>query len=231
MIEQQSFIHEDFGTVRVVEQDDTPWFVLKDVCDAIDIGNSRMVFDRLDNDEKGVSQIDTPGGIQSMNVINESGLYNVILRSDKPGAKKFKRWITHEVLPALRKTGSYSVSAPSVMPTRSITTDDYLRAAAIVANCRNERLPYVLNFLAQGGFSVQQIGQTQKSAQVSPQHEVARLINVAIEEHGLSITKIGKLTGLQKQQISRYRTGRTHPKEDRAQYLIETLVTICSQNL
>ena len=59
MIEQQSFIHEDFGTVRVVEQDDTPWFVLKDVCDAIDIGNSRMVFDRLDNDEKGVSQIDT----------------------------------------------------------------------------------------------------------------------------------------------------------------------------
>ena len=76
-----------------------------------------------------------------MNIINESGLYNVILRSDKPGAKKFKRWITHDVLPALRKTGSYSVSAPSVMPTRSITTDDYLRAAAIVANCRNERLP------------------------------------------------------------------------------------------
>ena len=63
MIEQQRFIHEDFGTVRVVEQDGAPWFVLKDVCDAIDIGNSRMVFDRLDNDEKGISQIDTPGGI------------------------------------------------------------------------------------------------------------------------------------------------------------------------
>ncbi len=94
--------------VRTVEVDGEPWFVLKDVCAVLGIGNSRMVFDRLDDDEKGVSQIDTLGGLQNMSIINESGLYNVILRSDKPEAKPFRKWVTSEVLPAIRKTGSYS---------------------------------------------------------------------------------------------------------------------------
>mgnify|MGYP001809848395 FL=1 len=67
-----------------------------------------MVADRLDPDEKGVSQIDTLGGNQEMTVINESGLYNVIIRSDKPEAKAFKRWLTHDVLPSIRKHGMYA---------------------------------------------------------------------------------------------------------------------------
>lgn len=95
------------NTVRTVERDGEPWFVLKDVCAVLGIGNSRMVFDRLDDDEKGVSQIDTLGGLQNMSVINESGLYNVILRSDKPEAKPFRKWVTSEVLPTIRKTGGY----------------------------------------------------------------------------------------------------------------------------
>lgn len=93
--------------VRTVEINGEPWFVLKDVCAVLGIGNSRMVFDRLDSDEKGVSQIDTPGGLQNVNIINESGLYNVILRSDKPEAKPFRKWVTSEVLPSIRKTGGY----------------------------------------------------------------------------------------------------------------------------
>lgn len=102
--------------VRTVSIDGEPWFVLKDVCDILSISNSRNVSSRLDEDEKGVRQMDTPAGKQEMTVINEPGLYNVILRSDKPEAKAFKRWVTHEVLPVLRKTGSYSVS-PAPMST------------------------------------------------------------------------------------------------------------------
>ena len=95
------------NAVRTIEKDGEPWFVLKDVCDVLTLTNSRMIADRLDADERGVSQIDTLGGKQTMVIINESGLYNVILRSDKPEAKPFRKWITAEVLPAIRKTGAY----------------------------------------------------------------------------------------------------------------------------
>ena len=101
--------HYKSSEVRTVELNGEPWFVLKDVCAVLGIGNSRMVADRLDEDEKGVSQIDTPGGLQNVSIISESGLYNVILRSDKPEAKPFRKWVTSEVLPSIRKTGSYTM--------------------------------------------------------------------------------------------------------------------------
>jgi anti-repressor protein len=93
--------------VRTVIQKDHPWFVAKDVCDILGHTNNRMATERLDEDEKGVSKIYTLGGEQEMTVINESGLYSLILTSNKPEAKQFKRWITHEVLPSIRKTGVY----------------------------------------------------------------------------------------------------------------------------
>lgn len=93
--------------VRTVDMDGEAWFVLKDVCAVLGISNNRMAADRLDNDEKGVSLIDTLGGKQEMVIVNESGLYHVILRSDKPEAAPFRRWVTNDVLPAIRKTGSY----------------------------------------------------------------------------------------------------------------------------
>lgn len=107
MKELKIFENPEFGKVRVVKQDGEPWFVLKDVCEALEMNNSRMVAERLDADEKGVSQIYTLGGNQEMNIVNESGLYSVILRSDKPKAKDFRRWVTHDVLPSIRKHGAY----------------------------------------------------------------------------------------------------------------------------
>lgn len=140
--------------VRTILLDDAPWWVLADVCRVLSVKNNRDVSRRLDEDEKGVAQIDTPGGVQNMSVINESGLYKVILRSDKPEAKKFTRWVTHEVLPAIRKTGGYSVppSSPPAPELRALTTDDFIGASRIIADCRNERLPYVIGLLEQGGF-------------------------------------------------------------------------------
>ncbi len=93
--------------VRTIQKDGEPWWVLKDVCEVLGLSSPHKVFDRLDEDEKGRNQIPTPGGEQEMTVINESGLYNVILRSDKPEAKPFRKWVTSEVLPSIRKHGSY----------------------------------------------------------------------------------------------------------------------------
>ena len=103
----QIFESKEFGKIRVVERSGAPWFVGKDVCDCLEIGNSRDAAASLDDDEKGVALIDTPGGKQEMSIISEPGLYSLVLRSRKPEAKAFKRWIVHEVLPAIRKHGGY----------------------------------------------------------------------------------------------------------------------------
>lgn len=95
----------EFGTVRTVIREDTPWFVAADVCRALGIGDSRTATTRLDDDEKDAVLIRTLGGEQKMTIINEPGLYSLVLSSRKPEAKSFKRWITHEVIPAIRKTG------------------------------------------------------------------------------------------------------------------------------
>lgn len=94
-------------SLRVVTKDKEPWFVAADVCALLTLGNTHMAIERLDDDEKGVSSIDTLGGSQEMTVVNESGLYSLILGSRKPEAKKFKKWVTSEVLPAIRKNGFY----------------------------------------------------------------------------------------------------------------------------
>lgn len=97
------------STVRTVQMNGEPWWVLKDVCGVLDISNSRNISARLDDDEKGVYLVDTPGGVQNMTIISESGLYATIMRSDKPQAKPFRKWVTSEVLPAIRKHGMYAI--------------------------------------------------------------------------------------------------------------------------
>jgi prophage antirepressor-like protein len=108
MNEVQIFNFEGFRGIRVIIRNGEPWFVAKDVCDILDIKNSRdVVAKTLDDDEKGVDTIYTPGGNQEMSIVSESGLYNLIFQSRKPVARLFRRWVTHEVLPAIRKTGRY----------------------------------------------------------------------------------------------------------------------------
>jgi len=104
--------------VRILWKDAEPWFVLVDICKALDISNPSRMAQRLDEDERSVYNLGRQG---EAIIINESGLYTVVLRSNKPEAKIFKRWITHEVLPSLRKTGSYSLSkAPEAELLREI---------------------------------------------------------------------------------------------------------------
>ena len=104
----QVFYNEESNVnIRTRNIDNEPWFVAKDVCDALTISNSRDAMNRLEEDERGVSVVPTPSGSQSMNMVNESGLYNLIFQSRKPEARAFRKWVTSEVLPSIRRTGLY----------------------------------------------------------------------------------------------------------------------------
>ena len=103
------FENPEFGQVRTTLVDNEPWFVAADVCKALEIGNPRQAVSRLDDDEKLNTVINSDGirGNPNMTIVSEPGLYSLILRSRKPEAKVFKRWITHEVIPSIRKHGAY----------------------------------------------------------------------------------------------------------------------------
>lgn len=112
------------GEVRTVQKDGEPWFVLKDVCDVLELTTPARVAERLDGDEVSLAHLtDSLGRTQPTTIINESGLYNVILRSDKPEAKPFRKWVTSEVLPSIRKHGAYMT--PETLEA-AILSPDYL---------------------------------------------------------------------------------------------------------
>ena len=128
MNELKQFVYDDILPVRVIDQDGEPYFVLKDVCDVLDISQPTRVAERLDEDEVSLAHVtDSLGREQQTYIVNESGLYNVILRSDKPQAKQFKKWITAEVLPTIRKHGAY-MTADTIEKT--LTDPDYLSRLA-----------------------------------------------------------------------------------------------------
>ena len=125
-------------TVRVIMIGDAPWWVANDLCAVLAIGNPTMAMRRLDDDEKGVSSIETLGGRQSLNVVSESGMYSLVMGSRKEQAKRFKRWVTGEVLPSIRKTGKYVLHEPPAEPPQ-LANLDAQRLNAAVATVREAR--------------------------------------------------------------------------------------------
>lgn len=124
----QSFNNEEFGSVRTMVIENEPWFVGKDVAEILGYSNPRDAINKhVDNEDKGVAKCDTPGGIQELTIINESGLYSLILGSKLPAAKKFKRWVTSEVLPAIRKQGAYMT--PETIEEAILNPDTIIRIA------------------------------------------------------------------------------------------------------
>lgn len=114
------FSFDSSTKIRAISINGSPWFVAKDVCDALQLTNSRVSLQSLDDDEKGVSSTDTLGGKQRLSIISESGLYTLILRcrdAVTPGTipYRFRKWVTSEVLPAIRQTGKYDIKEPEVL--------------------------------------------------------------------------------------------------------------------
>ena len=119
MNEMQVFEREEFGQIRTVTRDGEPWFVAVDVCRALEHSNVSSALERLDDDERSKLNLGRQG---ETNVVNEPGLYTLVLGSRKPEAKAFKRWITHEVLPSIRKTGVYAGDAKLMEAAKLIAT-------------------------------------------------------------------------------------------------------------
>lgn len=127
MANSQSLQTFDFQSkqVRTLTIDNQPWFVAADVCLALGLGDTFKAVERLDADEKGTNSVRTLGGEQQMTTVNESGLYSLILTSRKPEAKQFKRWVTREVLPAIRQTGGYQANVSPALGTMRFGRFDY----------------------------------------------------------------------------------------------------------
>lgn len=120
------FSNADFGQIRTVVIDGEPWFVGKDIANALGYAEpTKAVRDRVDAEDKGMSKTDTPSGTQNMVIVNESGMYSLIFGSRLESAKAFKRWVTSEVLPTIRKNGSYSMADQ----TESYKIDDPIERA------------------------------------------------------------------------------------------------------
>lgn len=119
------FKNKEFGEIRTILNNGEPMFCLIDICNALEIKNATMTAQRLEDDE--VTKLDLGGRVGETNFITESGLYAVILRSDKPNAKQFRRWVTSEVLPSIRKNGGY------ISGQETLTDDELLEKAVLVA--------------------------------------------------------------------------------------------------
>lgn len=124
-----NFQDREVQTVTIANE---PWFFAKDVAEILDLGNMHSSLAKLDDDEKGLHTVETPSGFQEVSIINEPGLYSLILRSRKKEAKAFKRWVTHEVLPAIRKTGAYAVQQYDPMAAMAIQTNNINQLTAVL---------------------------------------------------------------------------------------------------
>ena len=147
MNDLQIFNSPEFGTIRTTVIDGEPWFVGKDVADVLEYNNSRdALAKRVDDEDKGVAKCDTLGGVQDLVVINESGLYSLIFASHLPKSKPFKRWVTSEVLPTIRKTGRYETQDSKRQ--RLIS-----EASNILENASDEVKPYLKALLDNKNFN------------------------------------------------------------------------------
>lgn len=122
------FKNDEFGTIRTILKDNQPYFVAKDVCEILEIKNTTQALQRLDEDERSMFNI----GQSNINIVNEYGLYNLIIASRKAEAKSFKRWITHEVIPSIRKNGGY------IQGQEELSDEELISKALLVANRKIE---------------------------------------------------------------------------------------------
>ena len=137
----QIFNNPEFGNIRSMEIGGEPWFVGKDVAAALGYAKpTDAVRKRVYEEDRGISKMETPSGIQEMTIINESGLYSLILGSKLDGAKRFKRWVTSEVLPAIRKIGAYATDSKAAeIKMRELRVKE-MNAQARLLNAETRRL-------------------------------------------------------------------------------------------
>ena len=200
MNEIQIFQNEDFGEVRTITRDGEPWFVAADVCRALDIEDTGKATNRLDEDELTRIKIGSGGQNREMIIVNEPGLYSLVLGSRKPEARAFKRWITHDVIPSIRRNGGYIAGQDTL-------TDDELfaRALLVAQNKIRERD----NLIAK---------QTQIIGELQPK---ASYYDTILNNRGLvTITQIAKDYGMSGKQMNQLLAERGVQYKQSGQWLL-----------
>ena len=224
MNEMTVFQNPDFGAVRSLTMGGEPWFVGRDVATALGYKKPQnAILSHVDDEDRALAPIQggCSTGTQQTIIINESGLYSLILSSKLPDAKKFKRWVTSEVLPAIRKTGRFAMDGP----VDRLTPDDYIRAASIVAKCNDRRLPVALKLLETAGISPEILKGFQKDRE-SPQKDKITADELAHLQTVLScytVRQAAELVNLSPGLISFYRRGLRLPSRERYGKMIEIL--------
>lgn len=189
MNELRIFNNADFGDIRTVEQAGGIWFVGKDVAEALGYSNpSNAVISHVDDEDKLRTQIKYAGQNREVSIINESGLYSLVLSSKLPKAKAFKRWITSEVIPSIRKTGSYN------KPSKQPTTQQEQRAKAMLMNAQSRQCKLWLRLAETTDLPDYKHICQQKAAEVLAGSPVLPMQKA--EKKTLSATEIGKILGI-----------------------------------
>lgn len=195
----RTFTDERFGSVRTVLRDGEPWFVANDVLRVLAVSNSKDALRTLDDDEKsGVDIIDPHGRKQNTNCISEAGLYSIILRSRKPEAKAFKRWITHEVVPAIRKHGGYLT--PEAIE-KAIMSPDFLIRLATTLKEEQEKNRELAQENAQLTKRIEEMTPDVELAQAALQSGEADAIGNVADMYGTTAQTLNKIlwySGIQK---------------------------------
>ncbi len=217
MNEIKLFENPEFGSIRTMVIDNEAWFVGKDVAVALGYTNpSKALADHVDEEDKLNNESLLSLGQRGGWLINESGLYSLIFSSQLPSAKKFKRWVTSEVLPSIRKTGRYEIGTQEYMPTRPLTTDDYSEAAKTIAKCHNSRLPIVLDLYRKAGLDIESICQVQPV--VEDDVDLVELLQQ------YTLNELVELLNIARSSIFYYRAGRVKPHKKRREFIIQTLM-------
>lgn len=218
------FENSSLGRVRVVDRNGEPWFAASDVCRALNHTNTTVALQMLDADEvakQSLGQVSCNGVTQNreINVISESGLYTLIFRSNRPEAKAFKRWVTHEVLPAIRRTGRYQ--ADGVQP---ITPAMALEAAQLLQGCQPAALPCIHKLLTDAGFILPPLGlQEARHGGAIRQERKARFgrwFDAECMRRYATALEAAEALGTSDANIYRWRSGQCYPQPRLLQVII-----------
>ena len=225
MNELQIFDNPEFGKIRGLLIDGDPWCVGKDVATALGYKDTKSALsDHVDMEDKQILQrrqittFEIPN--RGMTIINESGLYSLILSSKLPTAKRFKHWVTSEVLPAIRRTGRYEMETPTrYRATRPLTTDDYEDAARTISKCHNSRLPLVIDLYRKAGLDIQEIS-AEETPQLSDERRKADFVKLLNQ---YSLKDLCEKLQMPKASVYYYRIGKVFPHDGRYNEIIQIL--------